>query len=67
MSKKIKSYEVKLFKVFRVRRLRKEWVWSVTATNGNIIGRSTESYVNKSDAVYNIQSLGLSLSNFKEE
>lgn len=63
----IKSYEVKLFKVFRIRKLRKEWVWSVTASNGNIIGRSTESYVNKSDAVYNIKSLGLSLTNFEEE
>jgi len=69
MSKKIKSYEVKLFtirKLWRFR-IRKEWVWSVIASNGQIIGRSTESYVNKSDAEYNIKSLGLSLSNFEED
>lgn len=63
----IKSYEVKLYKIFKLRSFRKEWVWSVTASNGNLIGRSTESYVNKSDAVYNIKSLGLSLTNFKEQ
>lgn len=60
----VKSYRVELFRVFRVIKLRKEWVWKVTASNGEVIGRSTESYVNKSDAIYNIKSLGLSLSNF---
>lgn len=64
---KIKSYDVKLFKVFILRKLRKEWCWSVTANNGRIIGRATETYVNKQDAIYNIQSLGLSLSKFKDD
>lgn len=26
-----------------------EWRWTRTATNGNIVGRSSEGYVNKSD------------------
>jgi len=63
---KMRAYEVKLFKIFRLRKLRKEWTWSVTASNGRIIGRATESYVNKSDAIHNIKQLGLSLTNFKD-
>lgn len=67
MSREIKSYEVKIFKVWVIRKFRKEWTWSVVATNGNIIGRCTETYVNKSDVEYNIDSLGLSLVNNTKE
>ena len=30
-----------------------EWRWTRTATNGNIVGASTEGYINKSDCVDN--------------
>ena len=30
-----------------------EWRWTRTATNGNIVGASTEGYKNKSDCVDN--------------
>lgn len=62
--RKIKSYKVELYRTFRVKKLRYEWRWRVTADNGRIIGSSSESYVNKSDCEYNIKSLGLSLSNY---
>lgn len=67
MEEDIKSYEVKLFTVKRIKKFKivKEWCWKVVAINGELIGRSTESYVNKSDAIYNIQSLGASLYNYK--
>ena len=58
---KVRIYNVKIYKVFRYRRLRHEWVWKVTASNGKVIGKSTESYVNKSDCIYNVRSLGRSL------
>ena len=63
--RKIKSYNVEIYKKYYLLKLRSEWRWKVTADNGKIIGASTESYVNKSDCEYNIQSLGVSLTNFK--
>lgn len=63
---KIKSYSVELYSKFYPLRFRKEWRWRVTASNGRVIGASTESYVNKSDCIYNIKSLGLSLLNFED-
>lgn len=66
--KEIKSYKVELYQsLWNGLSLRREWRWRVKATNGKIIGAATESYVNKSDAIYNIKSLGLSLTNFKDE
>lgn len=34
---------------------RGEWRWRRTAPNGNIVGASTQGYVNRSDAVVNAQ------------
>ena len=56
--KEIKHYPVEFYKsgiIFR------EWRWRVRATNGKIIGASSEGYKNRLDCVYNAQSLGLSL------
>jgi len=63
----IKFYAVNIYKIFRIRKLRYEWRWKVVATNGQIIGSATESYVNKQDCIYNIHSLGLSLTTFIEK
>ncbi|MCK9202323.1 MAG: DUF1508 domain-containing protein [Gallionella sp.] len=35
-----------------------EWRWRRTASNGNIVGASTQGYVNKSDCVANAQRSG---------
>ena len=35
-----------------------EWRWRRTASNGNIVGASTQGYVNKSDCVANAQRNG---------
>lgn len=68
MEKEIKSYDVDLYRANVWFGLKKEWAWRVKASNGRIIGSSQpETYKNKSDAIYNIKSLGLSLSNFKDE
>lgn len=66
METEIKSYKVELYKKYYILKLRYEWRWRVTATNGRIIGASTESYANKADAEYNIKSLGLSLTNYQK-
>ena len=36
-----------------------EWRWRRTATNGNVVGASTESYKNKSDCISNAQRNGM--------
>jgi uncharacterized protein YegP (UPF0339 family) len=35
------------------------WRWRRTASNGKIVGASTESYVNKSDCIANAQRNGM--------
>ncbi|WP_151991727.1 DUF1508 domain-containing protein [Sphingomonas aurantiaca] len=35
------------------------WHWRRTATNGKIVGASTEGYVNKSDCISNAQRNGM--------
>ncbi|GFM33752.1 YegP family protein [Desulfovibrio subterraneus] len=35
-----------------------KWRWRKTATNGNIVGSSSQGYVNKSDCIDNARSLG---------
>jgi uncharacterized protein YegP (UPF0339 family) len=37
----------------------KQWRWRRTAPNGNIVGASTEGYVNKTDCVGNAHRNGL--------
>ena len=63
--REIKSYKVEMYSTYRILKLRKEWRWRVKASNGQIIGSSSESYVNKEDCEYNIKSLGKSLASFK--
>jgi len=36
-----------------------KWRWRRTASNGNIVGASTEGYVNKSDCIANAQRHGM--------
>nr|WP_162792805.1 DUF1508 domain-containing protein [Sulfitobacter sp. DFL14] len=36
-----------------------EWRWNRTARNGQIVGASTEGYVNKSDCIANAQRNGM--------
>ena len=56
--KEIKHYPVEFYRsgIFR-----KNWYWRIRATNGKIIGASSEGYRNRLDCVYNAQSVGLSL------
>ena len=56
--KTIQHYEVEFY---RSGLIFKEWRWRIRATNGRIIGASTEGYKNRLDCVYNAQSVGLSL------
>lgn len=37
---------------------KKEWRWKRTASNGKIVGASSESYVNKSDCIANARRHG---------
>lgn len=37
-----------------------EWRWRRTASNGKIVGASTEGYANKSDCIANAQRNGMS-------
>ena len=37
-----------------------EWRWRRTASNGQIVGASSEGYVNKSDCIANAQRHGMS-------
>lgn len=37
---------------------KEEWRWRRTASNGNIVGKSSEGYKNKSDAVKNAERYG---------
>jgi len=39
-----------------------EWRWRRTASNGRIVGASTEGYVNKSDCIANAQRNGMACS-----
>lgn len=55
------SYPVLFYKKFSLRSLKYEWRWRITASNGRIIGASTEGYINKGDCIYNAQSVGISL------
>ena len=65
--KEIKSYKVELYQsIWNGVSLRKEWRWRVVASNGRVIGSSSESYVNKEDCIYNIKSLGKSLIEYNE-
>ena len=41
-----------------------EWRWRIKATNGRIIGASTEGYKNKSDLINNIESINASFVQF---
>ncbi len=41
-----------------------EWRWRITATNGKIIGASTEGYKNKIDCIKNMKSVGEQLSHY---
>lgn len=36
----------------------KDWRWRITASNGNIIGASSEGYKNKSECLANLRSVG---------
>lgn len=36
-----------------------EWRWRRTASNGNIVGASSEGYVNKSDCIANAKRNGM--------
>ncbi len=36
-----------------------QWRWRRTASNGDIVGASTESYVNKSDCIANARRNGM--------
>jgi uncharacterized protein YegP (UPF0339 family) len=36
---------------------RREWIWTVQASNWRIIGRSSEGYKNKQDAIDNFEQL----------
>lgn len=36
-----------------------EWRWRRTAANGNVVGASTEGYVNKSDCIANARRNGM--------
>jgi uncharacterized protein YegP (UPF0339 family) len=64
--KEIKSYKVEIYTTYRILRLRYEWMWKVTASNGKLIGGSSESYVNFKDCEYNVKSLGKSLVEYDE-
>tara|TARA_R110000772_G_C13310332_1_gene440624 strand:- start:29260 stop:30135 length:876 start_codon:yes stop_codon:yes gene_type:complete len=54
----IKIYPVEIYKTFWGK-----WRWRVTASNGRIIGASSQGYWNKGDMLDNVESLGYSLSN----
>ncbi len=47
-------YKLEFYKTF----LRGQWRWRVTASNGKIVGASTESYKNKKDCIDNAMKLG---------
>lgn len=40
------------------------WRWNRTAANGNIVGASTESYVNRSDCIANAKRNGMTCDPF---
>jgi len=56
----IKSFNP-VFKSKRNWKLRKVWYWIITANNGKIIGKSTETYHNLQDCIYNMKSVGRSI------
>ncbi|MCQ1768055.1 DUF1508 domain-containing protein [Neorhizobium galegae] len=39
-----------------------QWRWKRTASNGKVVGASTESYVNKSDCIANAKRNGMTCS-----
>ena len=55
IANKIKSYHIEVYKKYW------RWRWRVTATNGRIIGASTQGYKRRVDCIDNIESLGQSL------
>lgn len=63
------TYDIILYSKFSLKSLKKVWRWRVVATNGKIIGASSESYINKQDCIDNAKNLGhhLVLGSIKEE
>lgn len=58
--KKLNEYPVKFYKKTKWN-FKKEWRWRITASNGEIIGASTEGFVNRSDCERNAKLVGTSL------
>jgi uncharacterized protein YegP (UPF0339 family) len=58
--KKVNEYDVKFYRTTKWN-FKKEWRWRVRATNGEIVGASTEGFVNKSDCEHNARLVGMAL------
>lgn len=51
--KKISTYPVEFYRKLSLRSFKKEWRWKIVATNGKIVGASTEGFINKADCEHN--------------
>lgn len=61
------AHRVEFTQKFSLRSLKKEWRWRIVSESNlgrEIIGASTEGYIDKKDALYNLQSISSSVDNY---
>lgn len=61
------SHKIEFTHKLSLRSLRKEWRWRIVSESNlgrEIIGASTEGYLDKKDAIYNLQSISSSVDNY---
>ena len=58
--KKVNEYPIKFYRKVKWN-LKREWRWQIKATNGEIVGASTEGFINKQDCEHNARLVAMSL------
>lgn len=58
---KKRPHTLEFYRTLNLRRLRYEWAWRTTASNGQITGRSSEKYYNKSECEQNAKDVSKSI------
>ena len=61
LESKKKPHKLEFYKKYNFLKLRNEWAWRTTASNGQITGRSSEKYFNRLECEQNARDVSKSI------